>query len=74
MDADYVVDGGTPDREDCFVMDGLGNRTGSQTLSDDTVSFTVELLTNRYTSIGGHSVSHDAAGNLTVDKDGETLL
>ncbi len=69
-DAEYLVDGGTPDREDSFVMDGLGNRTGSQTLSDDTVSFTVESLTNRYTSIGGHSISHDDAGNLTVDKDG----
>ncbi len=51
-------------------MDGLGNRTGSQTLSDNTVSFTVESLTNRYTAIGGNSISHDDAGNLTVDKDG----
>ena len=52
-DADYLVDSGTPDREDSFVMDGLGNRTGDQTLSDDAVNFTVQSLTNRYTSIGG---------------------
>jgi len=54
-----------------FVMDNLGNRTGDQTLrSDGTVDFTVQSSTNRYTSIGGHSISHDDAGNLTVDKDG----
>jgi RHS repeat-associated protein len=69
-DADYLVDGGTPDREDSFVMDSLGNRTGDQTLSDGTVNFTVNSLTNRYTSIGGNSISHDAAGNLTQDHDG----
>ncbi len=52
-------------------MDNLGNRTGDQTLrSDGTVDFTVQSSTNRYTSIGGHSISHDDAGNLTVDKDG----
>jgi len=55
-DAGYLVDGGTPDREDSFVMDGLGNRTGNQTLRDDTVNFTVQSSTNRYTSIGGHSI------------------
>jgi len=69
-DAEYLVDNGTPDREDSFAMDSLGNKTGSQTLSDDTVNFTVDSSTNRYTAIGGHSISHDDAGNLTVDKDG----
>jgi RHS repeat-associated protein len=54
-----------------FAMDALGNRTGNQTLRDEgTVNFTVQSSTNRYTSIGGGSISHDDAGNLTVDKDG----
>jgi len=35
-DADYLADGDGPDREDSFAMDSFGNRTGSQTLSDDT--------------------------------------
>jgi RHS repeat-associated protein len=56
---------------EAFVMDALGNRTGNQTLREDgTVNFTVDSLTNRYTSIGASSISHDDAGNLTVDKDG----
>jgi YD repeat-containing protein len=29
---------------------------------------TVQSSTNRYTSIGGHSITHDDAGNLTVDR------
>jgi YD repeat-containing protein len=69
-DADYLVDNSTPDREDSFVMDSLGNRTGDQTLSDETVNFTVQASTNRYTSIGGNSITHDDAGNLTVDRQG----
>ncbi len=49
-----------------FVMDALGNRTGNQTLRDDgAVNFTVDSATNRYTAIGGNSISHD-----DVDKDG----
>ena len=52
-------------------MDDLGNRDGNQTLRDDgTVNFTVDDDTNRYTAIGGNNISHDDAGNLTVDKDG----
>jgi len=27
-------------------------------------------LTNRYNSVGGNSLTYDAAGNLTTDKDG----
>jgi YD repeat-containing protein len=58
-----------------------GNRDGNQTLRDDgTVNFVVDLAcpersrrnTNRYTSIGGNSITHDDAGNLTADKDGYT--
>jgi len=41
----------------------FGNRTGNQVLrSDGTVNFTVQSSTNRYTAIGGHSISHDDAG------------
>jgi len=56
-----------------FNMDALGNRTGNQTLRDDgTVDFTVASATNRYSSIGGNSISHDDAGNTTTDKDSYT--
>jgi len=52
-------------------MDALGNRTGDQTLRDDgTVNFTVDSLTNRYASVGGNSITHDDAGNLTTDRQG----
>ena len=58
---------------EAFNMDDLGNRDGNQTLRDDgTVNFVVDDDTNRYTSIGGNSISHDDAGNLTADKDGYT--
>ncbi|MBE0535679.1 MAG: hypothetical protein IH624_08410 [Phycisphaerae bacterium] len=46
------------------MMDGLGNRTGRQTLSDDTVSFSVELVTNRHTAIAGSPVTRDDVGKL----------
>jgi len=56
---------------EAFTMDNLGNRDGDQTLRDEgTVNFTVDSATNRYTSIGGTGISHDFAGNLTIDKDG----
>ena len=57
-------------------MDELPNRDGNQTLRDDPgapgVNFVVDDDTNRYTSIGGNSIGHDDAGNLTTDKDGYT--
>jgi YD repeat-containing protein len=53
-----------------------GNRDGKQALRDDPgaprVNFVVDDDTNRYTSIGGNSITHDDAGNLTADKDGYT--
>jgi YD repeat-containing protein len=65
---------------EAFNMDDLGNRDGNQTLRDDgTVNFVVDDDTNRYTSIGGNSITLSAAksrsigndaGNLTTDKDG----
>jgi len=52
-------------------MDNLGNRTGDHVLrSYGTVDFTVQSSTNRNTAIGGHSITHDDAGNLAVDKHG----
>lgn len=51
-------------------MDDLGNRDGNQSLRDDgTVDFTVDSATNRYSSVGGNSISHDDAGNMSTDKD-----
>ena len=56
---------------EAFVMDDLGNRAGNQTLrGEGTVGFAVDTLTNRYTSVGGHNLDYDDAGNLTTDKDG----
>jgi RHS repeat-associated protein len=56
---------------EAFVMDALGNRTGDQILrADGTVNFTVDSLTNRYASVGGNSLTHDDAGNLTTDRQG----
>ncbi|MBN1124404.1 MAG: hypothetical protein JXA82_05295 [Sedimentisphaerales bacterium] len=56
---------------EAFAMDDLGNRDGNQTLRDDgTVNFVVDDDTNRYTSIGGHSITHDDAGNMTQDRQG----
>ena len=56
------------------IRNDLGNRDGNQTLRDDPgasgVNFVVDGDTNRYMSIGGNSISHDDAGNLTADKDG----
>ncbi|MBN1818027.1 MAG: hypothetical protein JW828_11765, partial [Sedimentisphaerales bacterium] len=56
---------------EAFAMDDLGNRDGNQTLRDDgTVNFVVDDDTNRYTSIGGQSITHDDAGNMTQDRQG----
>ncbi len=71
IDVDYLVNV-TPDHEETFVMDTLGNRTGDQALTDPGapgVNFTVQSSTNRYTSIGSNAITHDDAGNMTTDKD-----
>ncbi len=52
-DVDYLVDGSTPDHEETFDMDTLGNRDGDQTLTDGIANFVVDALTNRYESAGG---------------------
>jgi hypothetical protein len=44
LELDYLVNS-TPDHEETFVMDTLGNRTGNQTLTDGTVNSVVaEML------------------------------
>lgn len=53
-----------------FPMDDLGNRTGSVAQRDGAHTYAVNSLTNRYTAIDSNSITHDAAGNLTQDKDG----
>lgn len=53
-----------------FPMDDLGNRTGSVTQRDGVHNYSVNTLTNRYTTIDSISISYDAAGNLIQDKDG----
>ena len=65
---------------EAFNMDELGNRDGNQTLRDDgTVNFVVDDDANRYTSMGGDSITLSAAksrpiandaGNLTAQKRG----
>jgi len=63
---------------DPFVVSGAmtcgWSAAGVCRLSDDTVSFAVEWLTNRYTAIAGSPVTHDAAGNLIVDRQGYMYL
>jgi len=34
------------------------------------VNYVIDANTNRYDSVGGNSLTYDAAGNLTTDKDG----
>ena len=44
LDVDYLVNS-TPDHEETFYMDTLGNRTGNQALTDGTVNSVVaEML------------------------------
>ena len=52
--------------EDTYVMDDLGNRSGTNTLRDANVSYTADNETNEYTNIGGvTSMTYDNAGSLT---------
>jgi RHS repeat-associated protein len=55
-----------------FPMDDLGNRVGNVTQRDGVHAYSSATpnLTNRYTAIDSNSITHDAAGNLTQDKDG----
>jgi len=51
-------------------MDDLGNRSNVNVRDGNDVAYSVDNLTNRYNSVGDANLSHDAAGNLTTDKDG----
>ena len=57
---------------EAFPMDDLGNRVGNVTQRDGVHNYTSTTpnLTNRYTAIDSNSITHDAAGNMTVDSKG----
>ena len=65
-DAQYGID----DSNELFAMDKLGNRTNVNLKDGNDVTYSVDNLTNRYNTVGGNSLTYDAAGNLTKDKDG----
>src|SRR5262249_32157605 len=48
-----------------YALDGEGNRI-HVTQDNTTINYTTNLL-NQYTSVGGRSLSYDAAGNLASD-------
>jgi len=58
------------DNNEAFTMDKLGNREKVNVKSGADVNYAVDELTNRYKSVGSDSLAYDAAGNLTLDKDG----
>ncbi|MFC1678049.1 hypothetical protein ACFL3G_13445 [Planctomycetota bacterium] len=51
-------------------MDDLGNRNNVNLRSGSNEDYVIDANTNRYTSVGGDSLTYDAAGNRTTDKDG----
>ncbi len=67
-EAVYLVD--TLTEDEVFTMDDLGNRTNVNLRSGSNEVYDVNDLTNRYASIADANCLYDAAGNLTVDKDG----
>ena len=56
--------------DEVFTMDDLGNRLNVNLRSDTNEVYAVDANSNRYNSVGGNSLSYDAAGNLTTDADG----
>ena len=53
-----------------FTMDELGNRSNVKLRSDANEVYIVDANTNRYASIDSNSLTCDAAGNITQDKQG----
>ena len=49
-------------------MDMLSNFTSVDETDGNTVNYTVDDLTNRYSAIGSDSLDYDKAGNLTTDE------
>ncbi len=64
-EADYLVGVLTEDEQ--FTYDSLGNRTNVNLRngSDEVYSLANPNLNNQYTAIGGISLTHDTAGNMT---------
>ncbi|NLF17472.1 MAG: hypothetical protein GX595_09460, partial [Lentisphaerae bacterium] len=52
------------------VFDLAGNRESYTDRAGSTTAYTLANTANEYATIGGQSVTYDAAGNLTVDEDG----
>jgi RHS repeat-associated protein len=50
-------------------LDDLGNRANVNVRDGNDITYTVDDLTNRYTSVADVNLTYDAAGNLTKDKD-----
>ncbi|MFC1678047.1 RHS repeat domain-containing protein, partial [Planctomycetota bacterium] len=61
---------GIEDNNEIFTMDDLGNRDNVNLRSGSNEDYVIDANTNRYTSVGGDSLTYDAAGNRTTDKDG----
>ncbi len=73
-DVDYLVYNSTPDHEETFNMDTLGNRT-SVVRDTSTDTYALDSATNRYdVATSGYDVicEYDEAGNTTKDKDDYT--
>ena len=68
--ADYLVGVLTEDEQ--FTYDSLGNRTNVNLRNgtNEVYSLTNPNLNNQYTAIGGNSLTHDNAGNMTEDHSG----
>jgi len=58
------------DSNEVFTIDDLGNRDLVNVRDGNNVDYVIDANTNRYDSVGGNSLTYDAAGNLTTDKDG----
>jgi len=53
----------------CQYWDDLGNRKNVNVRDGNDITYTVDNLTNRYTSIADANLSYNAAGDLIKDKD-----
>ncbi len=51
-------------------VDGLGNRENVNVWDGNDITYTVDDLTNRYTSVADANLTYDAAGSLTKDRQG----
>jgi len=75
LDRLTVAHYGIQDENEVFTMDELGNRSNVKLRSDANEVYVVDANTNRYASIDSasidsNSLTYDAAGNITQDKQG----